>query len=315
MSMAIYISIATFLATIILLPILQRTEHSKITPAIRVNAAGKFLLLSQGYTHYEIIGPDHGPVVVLIHGFSVPYYMWDSNFIELSQAGYRVIRYDLYGRGLSDRPNVTYNRQLFVTQLAELIDILAIKGPIHLVGNSMGGAVAAAFAADFPEQVGKLILIDPFYEKWAIGPFKIPWLGEYLSSSFLVPTSPRRQLQDFFHPERFPDWSKLFREQMRYKGFTRSLLSTLRNFISQDPSPDYYKIAQQNKPVLLIWGTEDRTLSTKGAIKLYHILHPELLWVENAGHVPHYELPEVVNPRIIDFLTDQPEQELIENRA
>lgn len=314
MNIAIYISTAIFLAAVILLPLLQRTEHSKITPAIRDNAPGKFLLLSQGYTHYEIAGPEYGPVVIFIHGFSVPYYMWDPNFTALSRAGYRVVRYDLYGRGLSDRPKVAYDRQLFVTQLAELINLLALEGPVHLIGNSMGGAIATAFAADHPDQVGKLILIDPFYEKWSIGPFKIPLFGEYLNAGFLVPTSPRRQLQDFFRPERFPDWPKLFREQMRYKGFEHALLSTLRNFISQDPT-DYYILARQNKPVLLIWGTEDHTLSSKGALKLYHILRPKLLWVENAGHVPHYELPQVVNPRIIDFLADQPEQELIENRA
>jgi Predicted hydrolases or acyltransferases (alpha/beta hydrolase superfamily) len=315
MSMTFSISIVILLAAVILLPIIRQSEYSAITHAVRGNAAGEFLCLSQGYTHYEIAGPEHGPVVVFIHGFSVPYYMWDRNFTELSHAGYRVVRYDIYGRGLSDRPKVVYDRQLFVTQLIELLASLTINEPIHLVGNSMGGAVAAAFAADFPERVGKLILIDPFYEKWSIGPFKIPILGEYLCSSILVPGAPRRQLQDFFHPERFPDWPKLFRVQMRYKGFAQALLSTLRNFINRDPTPDYHKIARENKPILLIWGTEDRTLNTKGAIKLYHILHPKLLWVEHAGHVPHYELPEIVNPRIINFLTDRPEEELIKNRA
>jgi pimeloyl-ACP methyl ester carboxylesterase len=311
----IFIGITIFIVTILFFPILQCSKHANITPAVRSRATGKFIALSRGYTHYEIAGPENGPVIVLIHGFSVPYYMWNKNFSALSRAGYRVVRYDLYGRGLSDRPNVVYSRELFVTQLAELIDSLALKRPIHLIGNSMGGAVATAFAADYPDQVEKLVLIDPFYEKWSIGLFKIPLLGEYLNSSFLVPTSPRRQLQDFFRPERFPDWPKLFREQMRYKGFDRALLSTLRNFINEDPTPDYCKIALRNKLVLLIWGTEDHTLSPKGAVKLYHILHPELLWVEDAGHLPHYELPEIVNPRLINFFADQLEQEFIEKQA
>jgi len=45
-----------------------------------------------------------GPAVALVHGFSVPYYVWDPTAPELARAGFRVLRYDLYGRGYSDRP-------------------------------------------------------------------------------------------------------------------------------------------------------------------------------------------------------------------
>ncbi|HBF38058.1 MAG TPA: alpha/beta hydrolase [Firmicutes bacterium] len=310
MNIVILISAVIVLGSAFLLPVILNSEHAGLTPAVREKAPGKFIHLSQGYTHYEIAGPENGSVIILIHGFSVPYYMWDQNFTVLSKAGFRVVRYDLYGRGLSDRPDVTYDCELFVTQLRELIDALKLKGSIQLIGNSMGGAVATAFAAKFPEQIGKLALIDPFNEQLPIGPFKMPLIGEFLSSIFLVPTAPQRQLQDFCHPERFPEWPKLFRQQMQYKGFGRALLSTLRNFISQDPSSDYFKIARQNKSVMLIWGTEDRTLSTKGAVKLYHILHPELVWVEQAGHLPHYELPEIVNPQLIEFLAEHNHQEI-----
>ncbi len=315
MSIVIVSSILIILGIGFLLPLILNSEHRNLTQAIREKAPGKFVRLSLGFTHYEIAGPENGQVVMLIHGFSVPYYMWEPNFSILSKAGFRVIRYDIYGRGLSDRPDVIYNRKLFVTQLKELIEALQLKEQIHLIGNSMGGAVATAFAADYPEKIGKLVLIDPFNEQLPIGPFGIPLLGEYFSSISLVPFAPQRQLQDFFHPELFPDWPQLFREQMRYKGFGRALLSTLRNFIHHDPTADYFKIARQNVPVLLIWGTEDQTLSTKGAMKLYHILHPELLWIEKAGHLPHYELPDKVNPRLIDFLAENNHQELNQKQA
>ena len=55
--------------------------------------------------------------VVLVHGFSVPYYIWDSTTTALAAAGYRVVRYDEYGRGLSDRPNVDYTADLYDRQL------------------------------------------------------------------------------------------------------------------------------------------------------------------------------------------------------
>src|SRR5689334_16313804 len=81
---------------------LRNPETLTLDDAARRDAPGKFVRLSDGVTHYQIDGPDSGHVVLLAHGFSVPYYIWDSTAAHLSQAGYRVIRYDTYGRGWSD---------------------------------------------------------------------------------------------------------------------------------------------------------------------------------------------------------------------
>lgn len=131
----------------------------------RNDSPGMFIHLSQGYTHYDIAGSKNGPAVLFIHGFSVPYYMWDHNFNVLAQAGFQTIRYDLYGRGLSDRPKTIYDQELFTTQLRELLDVLSVKEPIHIIATSMGGVIAAAFTAIYPDQVHKIALIDPLAEK------------------------------------------------------------------------------------------------------------------------------------------------------
>jgi pimeloyl-ACP methyl ester carboxylesterase len=216
---------AIFLVAIIFLPLIRHIEHTEINDINQDNVPGKFIRLSRGWTHYEIAGPDKGSVVILVHGFSVPYYMWDHNFHRLARAGFRVLRYDIYGRGLSERPDTIYNRGLFVEQLAELLSALGITEPVSLVGNSMGGAVAAAFTAVYPEWVEKVVLIDPLCNKRAMGPFRIPVIGEYLTAAFLVPALPGGQLRDFFRPDDFPEWPRLFREQMQYRGFGRALLS------------------------------------------------------------------------------------------
>lgn len=303
MNSFLYIVPAIFLAVIIFLPLIRHIEHTEINDINQDNAHGKFIRLSRGLTHYEIAGPEKGPIVIFVHGFSVPYYMWDHNFYTLARAGFRVVRYDIYGRGLSERPDTIYNRDLFVEQLAELLGALGINEPVSLVGNSMGGAVVAAFTASYPEWVEKLVLVDPLCDKRAIGPFRIPVIGEYLAAAFLVPASPRRQLRDFFRPDDFPEWLRLFREQMQYRGFGRALLSTIRNFLSQDHTADYERIYQEKKQVLLIWGEADRTLGIQGADKLLRILNPNFLWIVKAGHIPQYECPEIVNPQIIDFLS------------
>src|SRR3954471_8601554 len=92
--------------------IARNPETRALDGAARREAPGKFVRLSDGVTHYQIDGPENGRVVVLAHGFSVPYYIWDSTAAALAGAGYRVIRYDTYGRGWSDRPDVVYNDKL-----------------------------------------------------------------------------------------------------------------------------------------------------------------------------------------------------------
>src|SRR5579859_5611209 len=79
------------------------TESITLDASERRNVPGSFIQLSDGVTHYELSGPDTGRLVVLVHGFSVPYYIWDSTFSRLVREGFRVLRYDEFGRGFSDR--------------------------------------------------------------------------------------------------------------------------------------------------------------------------------------------------------------------
>jgi len=65
----------------------------------------------------------------------------------------RVLRYDLYGRGFSDRPDTVYNQTCFDKQLCELLTALGNDKPINLIGLSMGGAIAIGFADKHPELV------------------------------------------------------------------------------------------------------------------------------------------------------------------
>src|ERR1700712_364259 len=102
-------------------------EKKDLTDADRKGTSGKYIKLSAGTTHYELAGPDTGKVVILVHGFSVPYFIWDGTFEYLVKQGFRVLRYDMYGRGFSDRPDVVYNQSLYQTQLLDLINQLHLK--------------------------------------------------------------------------------------------------------------------------------------------------------------------------------------------
>ena len=125
-------------------------------------------------------------MVVLAAGFSVPYYIWDPTFAALTGAGYRVLRYDYYGRGFSDRPDVPFTQDFYIRQLAELLDALHITDPIDLAGLSFGGSVITSFADRYPARVRSLIYFDPsFRSPGAMPPMaSSPFLWNFYTAIF-----------------------------------------------------------------------------------------------------------------------------------
>src|SRR5512135_2050203 len=101
---------------------IYRGETRELDDAARASAGGSFIDLPQGRTHYELTGPADRRPVVLVHGFSVPFFVWDPTFEALAAAGQRVLRYDLFGRGYSDRPHAHYDLAFFARQLGDLLD-------------------------------------------------------------------------------------------------------------------------------------------------------------------------------------------------
>jgi alpha-beta hydrolase superfamily lysophospholipase len=108
---------------VIALPLALETERLEMDDQARQLAPGAFVQLTRGRVHYELAGPEDGRLVVLVHGFSVPSFVWDPTFEALVSRGFRVLRYDLYGRGFSDRPDTAYDRALYVEQLRELLAV------------------------------------------------------------------------------------------------------------------------------------------------------------------------------------------------
>ena len=276
-------------------------EHGALDAEARASASGQFVGLSDGVTHYELGGPEDGQVVVLIHGFSVPGYIWDTTFGALADAGFRVLRFDAFGRGYSDRPAVDYDGALFERQVLELVDALELSGPVDLVGLSMGGAVSARIAANSPERIRRLVLVDP--ATTAVPAPSMPQvLGELYMGITAVPTMAEGQLTDFLHPENYPDWVDRYRVQMQYEGFRRAIVSTIYHFLPEDHLANYARLSKHDIPVMLVWGKQDRVLDISGAETLQGVLDLEFLAVDGAGHLPHIEQPETVNPAIAGFL-------------
>ena len=277
------------------------TETSPMDADARAGAPGQFIELSDGVTHYELAGPADGPVVLLIHGFSVPYYIWDTTFAALTESGYRVLRYDLYGRGYSDRPRIRYDGALFERQIVELIENLELQQPLDVIGLSMGGAVAVRFIANQRQRVRRAVLIDPLHRSF--GNTEMPRIvGNYVFAVTMLPDMAEGQLSDFVHPENYPTWVDQYRVQMQYEGFRRAIISTLYDFGPDDHFSWYSDVQALGVPTMLVWGEEDQTLPITGADDIREVLDVVYLPVPDAGHLPHIERADMVNPAVIEFL-------------
>ena len=303
-----------------------RDETKELDDDARRSAGGSFIQLPAGVTHYELAGPspllsreglEARSPVVLVHGISVPYFIYDLTFEFLSQAGFRVLRYDLFGRGFSDRPRTRYTLDLFVKQLADLLDALGFASttlsagarPVNLIGLSMGGPITSVFTVRHPERVNKLVLIDPIGAKpidarLSLKVARIPLLAETLFGLIGSASLVRSMASDFFDPALVAHFQSRYKVQMQYKGFMRAILSTIRNNMLGSFMEVYRQVGKMDKPVLLFWGRDDVTVPFEHSRDLRAVLpNAEFHVIENCGHIPHYEKPEEVNPILLEFLS------------
>lgn len=296
-------------------------ETKQLDDEARQAAGGSFVQLPDGITHYELSnnpplrmgeGSEVRDAVVFVHGFSVPYYIFDPTFDFLTQNGFCGLRYDLFGRGFSDRPRTRYNIELFVRQLSDLLDALRLTHPVNLVGLSMGGPVTATFTARHPQRVKSLTLIDPAgVRPVSLSPtlkaLKLPGIAEAVFGLVGSESLLKNAARDFFDPEMVGMFLDRYKVQMQYKGFKRAILSSVRNGMLDSFMKAYQTTARLDKPVLLIWGRNDITVPFEHSADLRAAIpHAEFHVIEDCGHIPHYEKPDEFNPIFLEFLRRQP---------
>jgi pimeloyl-ACP methyl ester carboxylesterase len=271
-------------------------------------ARGAFVALSGGVTHYEAAGPANGRVALLVHGFSVPSYIWDPTFKALNEAGYRVIRYDLYGRGLSDRPDAAYDGTFYDQQIDDLLKALQVSGQVDLFGLSFGGFVTAHYASTHPQRIRTLTLVDPSNARPTIPwQLQVPLLGPYLFQVAAVPTMADNQATDFLHPEQFPGWADRYRPQMAFHGFGRALYRSRMQLAQVDFDAMYATIAKAGLPVQLIWGKQDPTIPVAQSAHIRRAIPAaEYVEIDQSGHLPQMEQTAIFNQRMLAFLAAHP---------
>jgi pimeloyl-ACP methyl ester carboxylesterase len=263
----------------------------------RRKAPGNFVKLSDGMVHYQWHGPADGDVTVLIHGFSTPSFVWRGVLPSLTAAGLRVLTYDHFGRGWSDRPDIDNTAALFDRQLTELLASQGIRQPFNLAGYSMGGAIAANHVARHPGKVKRLTLISP-----AGFPNNDGMMKRLLSLLDISAIGNRILSRPQDQNSAIPDIVDRYIEQISYKGYLRSLISTYRHYPMNEMRPIYDLVGKQNLPVAAIWGDADKVVPYDGAAHLKKSIPRVLLTtIAGGGHSITYTEHEKVATVLVGF--------------
>lgn len=280
----------------------QLTEATSIALAQKITrqAVETSLSLNPIETAYVCQG-DGEPPILLLHGF-------DSSVLEFRRllpllTEQQTWAVDLLGFGFSDRPvGGSFTPIAIKTHLYDFWKAL-IGQPVILVGASMGGAVALDFTLTYPEAVAKLVLIDSagFASGPAIARFLFPPLG-YLAAEFLRQPKVRLQVsrKAYYDPSfvtadaelcaalhlQHPNWHQAMIAFTKSGGY---------NFLRN-------RISEIDKPTLILWGDKDGILGTADAERFKGaIANSQLIWINNCGHVPHLEQPQVTAQHLIEF--------------
>lgn len=231
----------------------------------------QFVDIGGGVTvHLRDEGPKDAPAIMLLHGSNADLHTWEP-WVEALKDRYRVIRFDQVGHGLTGPdPQHDYSRANYVADIGEVADKLGLETFI-LGGNSMGGKHALAFAAEHPERLAGLLLVDsgggPMLKRsddkkggGNIG-FKIAQTpGLNLIVEQITPRSLIAQsLEQSVSVKSVASEAAVTRywELLRYPGNRRA---TLKRFgFAYEPLTEA-EIAAISTPTLILWGEEDRLI-------------------------------------------------------
>lgn len=308
---------ATFLAALMLMFSCVRVEAQEVAakvartpvtpapvaqaPAAAAQAAGKQVTVFGQKIHYVETGS--GPVVVLLHGLGGNTSNWAFNVAALAQK-YRVVVPDQLGFGRSDKPFINYRIGTYVDFLDKFLDELKIE-KASLVGNSMGGWVAALYALGRPARVERLVLVD------AAG-FRPPKEFDLPALSGLNPSTREgmRQLASMVFANKVLFTSDaaidLMLAQRISAGDGYTIQSLIESIYRGEDMLDG-RLGAIKHPTLIVWGREDglTPLVREGERFKREIAGSQLVVFDNCGHVPQVERAAEFNAAVLKFLAGE----------
>lgn len=303
-----------------------------------------------GAINFSLVGPPDGEVVVCFHGLNGSRVLFNDlgNYIS-KQGRFRVLSFDLYGHGLSNAPKVDmcpfrdcrapsllsrcfsrrgrYDLDFFVDQTEDLLSLLGMaEEPVNLIGFSLGGTIAVAYALRHPAQVLRIAAISP-------AGF-IPHVPKtyYLLRAFwlcVIPIAPHCICTCLYKRERFarsmrgddPDvddevitnlWQRFVWQLYVKRGVASATLAICHRIPMFQAKPMFQEAGQHPRPVLLIWGEQDNLNPphTVGETVRDCFSNVQMMIVRQAGHIAICDQPRQVVLAILDFLRRPPDTDM-----
>jgi len=264
----------------------------------------RYLVVDGARIRYVDAGP--GPPVVFLHGLGASMYAWRRNLAAVAAAGFRVIAFDNRGFGLSDKPPAPYDNAAYARLAIALMDSLRLTDPV-LVGHSMGGAIAAQVAIEYPPRVRGLVLVgsaglgvrEPLLFRMA----RWPVLGRVVLALRGRGFTARLLRSTYFDPGKVTEADvDQYYAPVAQPEYGRALRGVLQQFRFTALEGRLDRIAA---PTLVLWGEEDRWVPMGlGRALAAGITRSAFVSVPRAGHSVQEEAPDEVNHLVIRFLKD-----------
>jgi pimeloyl-ACP methyl ester carboxylesterase len=256
--------------------------------------------------YYEIHG--EGEPLLLIMGLSLSSKSWFRTIPALSKQ-YKVIVFDNRGVGLSGKPNSPYSIEQMADDAKAVLDAAEVESA-HIYGISMGGMIAQRLALKYPERIRSLILgcTTSGGEKHVPPSSEVSMLMLSRASSTATPeelawaTAPILYSQSFIGSHRDLIAEDIQR-RIEIPVLPYAYMLQLQACLSHDT---YNEIQQIKTPVLVIHGDEDRLVPYENGVTLVEkIPNAEFLTIKGAGHIYITEANDLVNKRVLEFLSKQ----------
>lgn len=263
-----------------------------------------------------------GQPLLLIHGFGASIDHWRKNIPELAEGGYRVYAIDLLGFGGSAKAPIDYSMELWEELVVDFWHEY-INEPTVFVGNSIGALLSLMLVAHHPEISAGGVLINcagglnhrpdelNFLLRGVMGIFAnivaSPVFGSLMFNRVRQKSSIKNSLYQVY-PRREAVTEELI-DIIHAPACDPGAQAVFASIITAPPGPTPESLLPQViKPLLVLWGESDPWTPIKGA-KVYQELAAigksiQVVSIPNAGHCPHDEYPEVVNPAILNWLVE-----------
>ena len=266
---------------------------------------------------YFEAGETNSKNVIMIHGLGDEADTWRHVFHPLAEM-YHVYAIDLPGYGRSDKPDIDYSPQFFISTINDFIKSKSIQKTI-LMGSSLGAIISQEYALQHPQKIVGIVLLDGGLIQresmldWSLQLMRVPLLGEWLYTRLRKnPDAAFDSLRNVYHDlDKMPEKDRDFlyirvNKRVWDDGQRRAYFSTLRNlthWIKGSQEGLVERLQRFNIPTLVISGKFDQLFPGENADALIEAQpNAKKVVISNAGHLPHQEAPQAVIDNLLTWL-------------